>query len=59
MVNRVSGASHGTSSFALCLRVSVTSYNRRQEAAVGGDVAVRHARCIEREAGIAVAVEEG
>jgi hypothetical protein len=58
MINRASEPSHAPSSRALCLRVSVASFNRRQEGAVGGDVAVGHARSIERKAGLAVAVEE-
>src|SRR5229473_722610 len=36
----------------------IPSLDRGEEAAVGGDVAVGHARRIEREAGIALAVEE-
>jgi hypothetical protein len=39
-------------------KTGTPSLNRCDEAAVGGDVPVGHARRIEREAGIAVAVEE-
>src|SRR6266481_4634576 len=37
---------------------AIPSLDRGEEAAVGGDVAVGHARRIVRKAGIAVAVEE-